>query len=59
MRYSSPKLGDVLAKSFRVAETRTAHAEWERKLETVARQLGADLSKPEDFRTVDELVRGR
>ncbi|MEK7073091.1 MAG: hypothetical protein AAB974_01505 [Patescibacteria group bacterium] len=59
MRFTAPKLGDVLAKKFRIAEARTTKASWQDRLVEVARQLGADLTKPEDFRMVDELVRGR
>jgi len=59
MRFTAPKLGDVLAKKFRIAEARTTKNAWERKLEETARQLGADLTDPAQFRTVDDLVRGR
>lgn len=58
-RYSSPKLGDKFPKAFRIAEARVTKASWQDRLVEVARQLGADLTNPEDFRTVDELVRGR
>lgn len=52
------KLGDRFARQFRVVEARAAVRKWEKDLEEVARQIGADLSKADDFRVVDELVRG-
>ncbi len=52
------KLGDVFARQFRVVEARTAIRQWEKTLEQVARQVGADLSDPDQFQVVDELVRG-
>lgn len=58
-RFSAPKLGDVMATAFRLAEFRARHDQWQRNLESVAHQVGADLADEEQFRLVDELVRGR
>ena len=58
-RFRAPKLGDVLATAFRLAEFRARHDEWQRNLMLVARQVGADLAKPDEFRLVDELLRGQ